>query len=106
MGNAEWARSGLQQAPPLSTPIPVAAASMTSDSPTAVAAGSSVVAAALAFGGRLASFPLSGGVLGLGAQLPPHGCVEEEHIVLVKIARRGSSAKRGAACPTWEFSAR
>merc|ERR1712217_814055 len=106
MGNAEWARSGLQQAPPLSTPIPVAAASMTSDTPTAVTAGSSVVAAALAFGGRLVSFPLSGGVLGLGANLPPHGCVEEEHIVLVKIARRGSSTKRGAVSPAWEFSAR
>merc|ERR1712039_679980 len=72
---------------------------------TAVAAGSSVVAAAIAFAGRVVSFPLSSGVLGLGAQLPPHGCVEEEHIVLVKITRR-SSSKRGSASPTWEFSAR
>merc|ERR1712151_564056 len=81
---------------------------MSSDTPTTVIAGSAIIASAISFGGRVITFPLSSGVMGLGAQLPPHGCVEEEHIVLVKITRRSSSSssKRGSASSTWEFNAR
>jgi len=127
--NEKWKGSGLTESH-LGVPVPVPGSVRSASksgrkkrepppspglTPASVATGSEVVSAALTCGGAFRCFQLAGGVLGLGAELPEHGCVDEPHMVLVCVApgsgvgvaaaKRGPGAKdiKGA---TWNIKAR
>jgi len=98
-----WDAAGLKVAS-LSVSLLLPAALEPGTLPAVAAAASGSMAAALALGGVVRTFQLAGGQLGLGAELPAHGCVEESHAVLVRVAPGASGSARAAA--VWELAGR
>lgn len=85
----------------MQSPIAISFASSTPGivaAPQAAADSSATVESALSCGGVFTLFHLPDQKLGLGAQLPVHGCVEEPVFVLVQIsAIEGDNANAGLA---------
>jgi len=76
--------------------------------PWNVIASSSVALAVVSCRGAFQYFQLVGGSLGLGAELPPHGCVPDTHKVLVKVSLVPDELDPGRGAhdfhPVWEVS--
>lgn len=74
-------------------------------------ASSSVMMAIVSMGGAFQYFQLAGGSLGLGAELPAHGCVSGSHTVLVRVSLAMGDVPENACKPqvqsasVWEIAA-
>lgn len=93
-----WQGADLCEAPPFTV------AAIRGETPAAVLGSSSEASAALCLGGALRALGTSGdGTLGLGGQLPAHGCVEAPHDVLLQISLLLDSE---VGAPAWQVLAR